>query len=84
MHKSASLSTAISADWKDRRFIKAYGVELQSLYQRRQNRSAARPVGLGRLRGVGVAADACIKAQGTNPEPVEVMLPGVPGILHKR
>ena len=69
MRKSASLSTAILTDWKDR-FIKAYDVELQAFIN---------DVKAGQLHGpsawdgyaASVAADACIKAQGTS-EPVEV------------
>ncbi len=68
MRKSASLSTAILTDWKDR-FIKAYDVELPGLYQRRQSRPAARPVGWDGY-AASVAADACIKAQGTS-EPLK-------------
>ncbi|SQC48645.1 putative NADH-dependent dehydrogenase [Klebsiella pneumoniae] len=51
------------------------------LYQRRQSRPAARPVGLDGY-AASVAADACIKAQGTS-EPVEVTLPECPA-FYKR
>ncbi len=80
MRKSASLSTAILTDWKDR-FIKAYDVELQAFIN---------DVKAGQLHGpsawdgyaASVAADACIKAQGTS-EPVEVTLPECPA-FYKR
>ena len=78
--ESASLSTAILTDWKDR-FIKAYDVELQAFIN---------DVKAGQLHGpsawdgyaASVAADACIKAQGTS-EPVEVTLPECPA-FYKR
>ena len=80
MRKSASLSTAILTDWKDR-FIKAYDVELQAFIN---------DVKAGQLHGpsawdgyaASVAAGACIKAQGTS-EPVEVTLPEWPA-FYKR
>ena len=80
MRKSASLSTAILTDWKDR-FIKAYDVELQAFIN---------DVKAGQLQGpsawdgyaASVAADPCIKAQGTS-EPVEVTLPECPA-FYKR
>ena len=80
MRKAANLSTAILTDWKDR-FIKAYDVELQAFIN---------DVQAGQLQGpsawdgyaASVAADACIKAQGTS-EPVEVTLPECPA-FYKR
>ena len=80
MRKAANLSTAILTDWKDR-FIKAYDVELQAFIN---------DVQAGQLHGpsawdgyaASVAADACIKAQGTS-DPVEVTLPECPA-FYKR